>query len=138
MTPEALAVTHARAFAGHDRGWSSAEFATLLDSPCVLAVGDARAFALGRVIADEAELLTLATDPAARRRGLARAALAAFEAEVQARGAVRAFLEVAEDNAAARGLYALAQWQSIARRAAYYRRPEGRAADALLLEKRFV
>jgi ribosomal-protein-alanine N-acetyltransferase len=135
MTPEALAVTHARAFAGVDRGWSSAEFAALLQSPGVFAVGDDRAFALGRVIAGEAELLTLATDSGVRRQGRARAALAAFEAEARARGAARAFLEVAEDNAAARGLYAVAGWEIIARRAAYYPRTAGPAADALVLAK---
>jgi len=135
MTPEALAATHARAFAGSGRGWSSAEFASLLESPCVFAFGDDRAFALGRVIAGEAELLTLATDPGARRQGLARAALADFEAEARARGAARAFLEVAEDNAAARGLYAVARWEVIARRAAYYSGTTGPAADALVLAK---
>ncbi|MFN4101064.1 MAG: GNAT family N-acetyltransferase, partial [Pararhodobacter sp.] len=107
MTPEALAALHARAFATPPP-WSAAGFAGLLDSPLVFLTADAqgRAFALGRVVAGEAELLTLATDPAARRQGLARAQMAAFEREAQARGAVTAFLEVAEDNAAARALYA--------------------------------
>lgn len=135
MTPEAMAATHARAFAGQGRAWSAAEFAALLDSPHVFAKGCARAFALGRVIADEAELLTLATDPAHRRAGLARAALAAFEAEARARGAGRGFLEVAADNEGARALYAAAQWRECARREAYYPRADGPAADALLLEK---
>lgn len=137
MTPETLAATHARAFAGQGRGWSAAEFAALLDSPHVFAAGDARAFALGRVIADEAELLTLATDPAHRRAGLARAALTAFEAEARTRGAARGFLEVAADNAAARALYAAARWRDCARRPAYYPRAGGPAADALILEKPF-
>ena len=135
MTPEQLAATHARAFDRGDRGWSSAEFATLLDCPGALVVGEDRAFALGRVIADEAELLTLATDPAARRQGLARAVLAAFEAQARARGATRAFLEVAADNAAARALYALAEWDIIARRSAYYARSPEPAVDALVLTK---
>lgn len=135
MTPETLAAAHARAFAGNARAWSAAEFAALLDSPHVFASGNARAFALGRVIADEAELLTLATDPAHRRKGLARAALAAFETEARARGAVRGFLEVADDNAAARALYAVAQWCECARRPGYYPRAGGSVADALIMEK---
>ena len=135
MTPEALADTHARAFAGQGRGWSAAEFADLLDDRHVFSVGCARCFALGRVVADEAELLTLATDPPARRQGLARAALAAFEAAARARGATSGFLEVAEDNAAARALYVAAHWQEVARRAAYYPRAGGPAVDALLLAK---
>jgi len=135
MTPETLAATHARAFAGQGRGWSAAEFGDLLDSPHVFAVGDARAFALGRTITDEAELLTLATDPAHRRAGLARAALAAFEARARARGALRGFLEVAAGNTAARALYAEAGWREGARRRGYYPGPGGEAEDALVLEK---
>lgn len=135
MTPETLATTHARAFAGRGRGWSAVEFAALLDSPHVFVAGDARAFSLGRVIAGEAELLTLATDPAHRRKGLARAALAGFEAGARARGAVRGFLEVAADNAAARALYAAAFWRDCARRPGYYPRSGAAAADALILEK---
>ncbi|MAU52788.1 MAG: ribosomal-protein-alanine acetyltransferase [Roseovarius sp.] len=126
MTPEALAATHARAFAGQGRAWSAAEFAALLASPHVFVTGDARGFALGRVIADEAELLTLATDPGHRRQGRAHACLAAFAEEAQARGAATAFLEVAEDNAAALALYAQAGFGETARRAGYY--PGGRAA----------
>ena len=135
MTPETLAAIHARAFAGQGRGWSAQEFAALLDSPYVFVCHKENAFALGRVIADEAELLTLATDPATRRRGRARAALAGFEAEAQARGATRGFLEVAEDNAPARALYAASKWQEMARRAGYYPRAGGQAVDALILEK---
>jgi ribosomal-protein-alanine N-acetyltransferase len=135
MTPETLAACHGRAFAGQGRAWQAAEFKALLDSSHVFAAGCARGFAIGRVIADEAELLTLATDPDHRRAGLARAALAAFETEARARGATRGFLEVAEDNAAARALYAAAQWRECARRAAYYSRTAGPAADALVLEK---
>ncbi|MFB9148494.1 GNAT family N-acetyltransferase [Roseovarius ramblicola] len=136
MTPETLAATHTRAFAGQGRNWSAVEFAALLDSPHVFVVGDARAFALGRAIADEAELLTLATDPAHRRTGLARAALAAFEAEARARGAQRGFLEVAADNAAARALYAAARWHGCACRPGYYPRADAEAVDALVMKKR--
>lgn len=135
MTPEDMARTHASAFADEARAWSAAEFRALLDSPLTFATGDARAFALGRAIAEEAELLTLATDPAHRRRGLARACLAAFETAAQARGARGAFLEVAADNAPALALYQAAGYVRIARRAAYYARAAGPAADALILQK---
>ena len=135
MTPETLATIHARAFAGQGRGWSAQEFAALLDNPYVFVFHKENAFSLGRVIADEAELLTLATDPAARRLGLARAALAGFEAEARARGATRGFLEVAEDNTPARALYAASQWCEAARRAGYYPRAGAPSVDALILEK---
>ena len=137
MTPEALASLHARAFAPA-RGWRAAEFAALLDSPHVFAVGDARAVALGRVAAGEAELLTLATDPDHRRAGRARACLAAFAAEARARGATEAFLEVAADNAAARALYAADGWSETGRRRGYYPRAGHASVDALVLARRIT
>lgn len=143
MTPEAMAATHARAFAGHGRAWSTPEFRALLDSDHVFSIGDslgdslgdAHAFALGRVVLDEAELLTLATDPAHRRAGRARACLTAFEAQAAARGAVSAFLEVAEDNAPARALYHAANYREVGRRKGYYSSQSGAAVDALVLAK---
>jgi ribosomal-protein-alanine N-acetyltransferase len=48
-------------------------------------------------------------------------------------GAERMFLEVAEDNAAARALYARAGFAEAGRRRGYYARPDGPAADALVL-----
>ena len=130
-----LAELHARAFAAEGRGWSAAEFAALIAAPhCCLCV-DPRGFALARVIADEAELLTLACDPDHRRHGVATRLLRAVEAAVAARGARHQFLEVAADNAAARALYAKAGYGQTGRRADYYLRPDGCRSDALVLRK---
>ena len=107
MTPEALARIHAQAFSS-TRAWSAAEFRDLLDQPGMVLTGDDRAFALLRVTLDEAEVLTVATAPEHRRKGLARAVLAQAETAVQTLGAAVIFLEVAEDNDAARALYAQA------------------------------
>lgn len=134
MTPEALARTHARAFTAQ-RPWSAAEFAALLESALVFAVGDERAFALGRVIADEAELLTLATDPAYQRQGLGRQTLAAYETAAAQRGATRTLLEVAADNAAAIALYETAGYAVDGRRPGYYRTPQGHKVDAVLMSR---
>ena len=134
MTPEALATLHGRAFAGQGRAWSADEFADLLNSPHAFAVRDVHSFALGRVVADEAELLTLATDPAHHRQGHASRVLAQFEAAASERGAARAFLEVAADNAPAIGLYISHGYTRIARRAGYYDTPSGRV-DAVIMEK---
>jgi len=131
-----LATTHALAFAGGSlRAWSADEIAALLASPHVFLTGDARAFALGRAVADEAELLTLATHPDHRRTGLARAALADFHAEAAKRGATRAFLEVAADNTPARALYAATGYREIARRAGYFRAPDGMPVAAVIMER---
>jgi len=138
MTPEAnfeaLAALHGRCFTS-PRPWNAAEFAALLAGPGVFLLGDAAGFVLGRALAGEAELLTLAVAPEARRRGAARLLLAAFEAGAVARGAAEAFLEVAADNAPALGLYQGAGWVEAGRRRGYYRRAEGPATDALILRK---
>lgn len=134
MTPDALAALHARAFTTPPP-WSAASFASLLQSPHVFLRADpwGRAFVLGRVIADEAELLTIATDPIARRAGLARDLMAQFLAESRARGAVTAFLEVAEPNAPAIALYHACGFRQTGRRPGYYAAPDGTRIAALIL-----
>jgi ribosomal-protein-alanine N-acetyltransferase len=134
VTPDALATLHAAAMTT-PRPWTATEFAALLASPGVFVTGDARAFAMGRVILDEAELLTIATHPNHRRNGLARAALAAFESVARARGATIAHLEVAADNAPATALYEGAGYARTGLRRGYYSRAEGKAIDALLMAK---
>ncbi|TCP39928.1 GNAT family N-acetyltransferase [Rhodovulum marinum] len=133
-SPADLATLHAVCFT-HPCPWSAAEFAALLAGSGVFLAGDATAFALGRAVADEAELLTLAVAPAARRHGLGRARLAAFEAAARSRGAARAFLEVAADNTPARALYAAAGYAPAGLRPGYCTAPDGGAVDALILAK---
>ncbi|EAR52399.1 ribosomal-protein-alanine acetyltransferase, putative [Oceanicola granulosus HTCC2516] len=128
-----LAELHARAYG--DRPWSAEEFADLLASPGALLVTRPAAFLLARRSFDEAEILTLATDPAVRRSGNARACLDEFHERARTDGAVDAFLEVAEDNAPARALYAAAGYTEAGRRRRYYPRPGAPAADALVLSR---
>ena len=137
MTPEALAHIHALAFSS-TRAWSAAEFRSLLDQPGMVLTGDDRAFALLRVTLDEAEVLTVATAPEHRRKGLARAVLAQAETAVQTLGAAVIFLEVAEDNDAARALYAQAGYAQIGRRPGYYLPKDAAPVAALVLRKAVV
>jgi ribosomal-protein-alanine N-acetyltransferase len=88
-----------------------------------------------RAIAGEAEVLTLAVEPAHRRRGAARALLRGALAQATAAGAEQAFLEVAADNAAALALYREEGFEEAGRRAGYYQRPGARAVDALVLRR---
>lgn len=135
MTPEALAALHATCFTEGPRPWSAAEFAALLDAPAAFLVAHTRGFALGQAAGEEAELLSLAVHPAARRRGVARDLVAAFEAAARGRGACDAFLEVAEVNHPAKALYAAAGYAAAGRRPAYYRRTDAPAVAALILRK---
>ncbi len=84
---------------------------------------------LARVAGDEAEILTLAVMPDSRRQGLGAALLMAAINQAAGCGAGALFLEVAEHNEAARGLYEAAGFHPVGRRRGYY--PDG--TDALVL-----
>ena len=134
MTPEALAALHAAAF-DLDRGWSADEFEALLSAPGAILEATEGAFLLGRVTHDEAEVLTLATDPVQRRRGRAAGLLRAFEVSARTRGATAVLLEVAADNRPALALYEGHGYRPAGRRPRYYARADGPAVDALVLRK---
>ena len=129
-----MARTHAAAFT-QSRPWSAEEFAALLDSPLTLATGDARCFALLRIIADEAELLTIATAPDHQRQGLARALMQGWQALARARGATTCFLEVAADNGPAQGLYLSEGFAPCGHRSGYYARKDAPSVDAIVMRK---
>lgn len=130
-----LARLHARSFP--DAPWSEEEISRLMALPSVrgLVVRVRRAvrgFILVQRAADEAEILTLAVDPADRRAGLGRDLVRAAMGLARADGVVRMSLEVAADNAPARGLYESVGFQVRGRRKGYYQRPSG-PQDALIL-----
>jgi ribosomal-protein-alanine N-acetyltransferase len=129
-TPAALAALHAACFV-RPQPWSAAGFAAALAAPGAFLCAGPAGFALGRAAAGEAELLTLAVAPEVRRRGEGSRLLAAFEAEAAARGAGRAFLEVAAENAPALALYARAGWRHAGLRRGYC----GGGIDALVMAK---
>jgi len=84
-----------------------------------------------RRIADEVHILSIAVDPAQRRRGVARALLDAVLREETARGARSALLEVRVSNLAARAFYASTGFVAVGRRPRYYANGE----DALLMTR---
>ncbi|MDB6182337.1 ribosomal protein S18-alanine N-acetyltransferase [Paracoccus fistulariae] len=128
MTPAALARLHARCFST-PRPWNEAEFTDILSTTGTFLTHRPDGFLLGRVIADEAELLTIAVDPDARRSGTGRALVGDFLAEARTRGAATAFLEVASENTAALALYRATGWQQEGCRRNYY----GPDLDAILM-----
>lgn len=129
-----LAAIHAEAFDGPDETpWGAAAFADLLGQAGVFAVEAPDGFILMRAVADEAEILTLAVRPGARRRGEGGRLVGEGVLAAARRGAARVFLEVAEDNAAARALYARAGFAEAGRRPGYYAGADGARRDALIL-----
>ncbi|MBZ4690253.1 MAG: rimI [Cereibacter sp.] len=133
MTPDALAALHGRVFTV-PRPWSAAEIAGLLDSAGVFLLTEPQGFLMGRAIAGEAELLTLAVAPEARRQGIGARLVAGFLTEARARQAESAFLEVAADNGAALALYDAAGFRQAGRRRGYYATAAG-PVDALVLSR---
>ena len=134
VDPARLAALHAEAFAAP---WDQAALAELLASPGVFAVAEADGFILIRVVVDEAEILTLAVRPSARRAGLGARLVEAGAARALALGAERMFLEVAEGNAAACALYARSGFVQTGRRRGYYSHTDGSREDALTLVLNF-
>jgi [ribosomal protein S18]-alanine N-acetyltransferase len=120
----AMAAIHAACFA---KSWDAAEIGQFLGVPgCLALVASTtpaqapQGFLIVRSAGDEAELLTLAVDPACRRLGLASALLAAATEALRGAGSKRLFLEVDEGNSAARGLYQSLGAVVVGRRPRYY------------------
>ena len=115
--PAALAVLHKNSFPDF---WTAKAIAALLATPGAFAFATAQGFILARAAGDEAEILTIAVDPVARRQGLGCALLAAAADHAAGLGAARLFLEVSTANGAALALYQAAGFGEIGRRKAYY------------------
>uniref|UniRef100_UPI001F012A0B GNAT family N-acetyltransferase n=1 Tax=Falsiroseomonas oryziterrae TaxID=2911368 RepID=UPI001F012A0B len=111
--------------------WGADAIRLMLEMPGAFGLVARDGFVLARVAADEAEILTLAVLPEARRQGVGGALLAGAMAAAAARGAAAMFLEVSEGNAAARALYAAAGFSGVGRRRRYY--PDG--SDAVVLRR---
>lgn len=115
-----LAAIHATAFPP-GAAWDADTLGTLLrlEGAFALRAGE-DGFILARQTLDEAEILTLAVRPAARRAGIGAALVATALCAVGAAGAKAMFLEVAEANEAAIRLYAAAGFTRIGLRRDYY------------------
>jgi ribosomal-protein-alanine N-acetyltransferase len=91
-------------------------------------------FALGRLVADEAELLLLGVKRASQRIGAGELLVQRFVSVARAKGAKRLHLEVRDGNHAVK-LYARAGFSPVGRRKNYYTGRDGQIYDALTLAK---
>ncbi|HEY3643659.1 MAG TPA: GNAT family N-acetyltransferase [Xanthobacteraceae bacterium] len=117
-----LAALHGASF---HRGWSEDEFERLLLDRAIVAhrvmigrrlVG----FIISRIIAGEAEILSVAVASSRRGKGLARQMLNLHLRRLAGLGTRTVFLEVGEGNAAANRLYRRAGFRTVGRREGYY------------------
>ena len=129
---DVLARLHATSFAD---AWSAEWIAKLLAVPgsfVFLADGESGGFVLVRAAGGEAEILTLAVAPAARRRGIGTILISAACRRAQEMGAGAMFLEVGRTNEPAKALYTRLGFREVGRRRGYYQEPGGSNEDALV------
>lgn len=131
LTPsdsKAAARIHGGSF---EPGWDADTLRTHIANDLTLGLFDGgalRGFAVLRRAADQADIVTIAVDPALRGAGLGRRLLNDAEVAARAAGVTLIFLEVAVDNVAATALYKQAGYVPIGTRPAYYKRAQGRVA----------
>jgi ribosomal-protein-alanine N-acetyltransferase len=132
---ELLGQLHGRAF---DKAWSTTEIAKLLENPAVFAIlsrnKEPQGFVMAWAAAGDSELLTVAVIPEARRKGIGASLVTSAGVTALVRGAASMHLEVAEDNSAARALYAKLGYEEAGRRHAYYS-GEGGFVDAIVMKR---
>ena len=130
---DVFAALHAQAF---PEPWAPSEFhGLLLGLGAVGLVASENEEPVGMVVLSaaggEAEILTLAVAPKARRRGIAGALMKAAEEAAREKQSDVLFLEVAADNEPARALYRALGFSQAGLRKAYYRS----GGDALVLRR---
>jgi [ribosomal protein S18]-alanine N-acetyltransferase len=118
--------------------WPPQAFFDLLAQPHVRAYavdrddGVLAGYALASVAADQGEILNLAVDPAAQRRGLGRLLLDALLDMFRREKIASIFLEVRQSNAGAIHLYGAAGFRAVSTRRRYYRYPTENALTMVL------
>ena len=131
-----LAALHGRCF---ERGWSPSDFARIASiAPyaglAARKTGVIAGFVAVSVVLDEAEILTLGVDPPFRRGGIAAAMLTRLAGDLRGIGVEAVFLEVSDENDAAKAAYVAAGYAETGRRPGYYRTEAG-ASDALIMKR---
>lgn len=118
--------------------WSRTAMSAELASPhgrYLVDVEDGRVVGYGGVRAvrgaADADIQTIALEPALRGKGRGRTLLRALIDEARQRGAREVFLEVRADNPVAQGLYASEGFAEIARRPRYYQPDD---VDAIIMQ----
>jgi len=134
MTPERLAELHAQCFET-PRPWSADEFKDLLAQNSTHLIPHQHGFALIMLAGPEAELLTLAVDPAHRRQGIARQLIASLETLCRENRVEDVFLEVVDTNVGAQALYAATGFERRGARKDYYNGPKGTKVSAIIMAK---
>jgi ribosomal-protein-alanine N-acetyltransferase len=134
---EEIAALHARLF---DPAWDAESIMRSVEHPAsasfIAQVREPRSlagFVIGRIAADEAELLSIGVAPEWQRRGIGRHMVQGLVRAARRADVARLFLEVATDNAPAIALYKGLGFKLAGRREAYYQRAGAEKVDAVIL-----
>jgi tRNA threonylcarbamoyl adenosine modification protein YeaZ len=130
---QVVAALHGTSFA---EGWRAADIASMLAIPGTLALiaqagHEPAALLIVRAVVDEAEILTIATTPRHRRKGLARHLLHSLDAYLISLAVNTLHLEAASDNAAALALYSSCGFERSGLRKGYY----ANGANAIMMRR---
>lgn len=136
MTPAEMSALERHCLGDGVASWTAQDYADFQTRPeAVLLTYGEVAILAGRVVADEAEIITVAVHPDHRRGGIALHLLSLFEDIARSRGAGSVFLEVDEANTGAMALYLGVGFSEVGRRRCYYRQRDGQATDALVMRR---
>ena len=123
-----------------DDAWSGAMIRRILAMPGTFGIVARQSrrwsiagFALGRITADECEILSIAVAPDHRGAHVGAMLLDGAMHQAAHGGARKLFLEVAEDNDIARTLYDSRGFVPVGRRPDYYARNDGTSAAAVTM-----
>ena len=126
---------------GFGEAWTRSQLSGILPMPGVSLVlarssdgGEAAGFSLARTVADEAELLLIAVDPALHRRGVGRQLMDRFIADARGARLARVHLEVRDGNPAV-AMYRGMGFEPVGRRRDYYTGADKKRHDAITLAR---
>lgn len=133
-----MAVMHAAFDPQYGEAWSAAQLGATLAMPgcwgrLALVSGVAAGFTLCRAVGPEVELLLIAVNPSHRRQGIGQRLLLRSQEDAFVRNGTVLFLEVREDNGAARSLYERAGFSQVGRRPDYYLVKDGSRRAAITM-----
>lgn len=125
---------------GFLRAWNDGEFRSFLNEPNIIGfmarpIGNGQksaGFVLARIVAGEAEILSITVDKSERRHGIGRKLMESVLRQLHQLRAESLFLEVDEQNTAAIALYKRLGFLEVARRAAYYDTPNGKSSALVM------
>jgi len=134
VTPDVFADIMDRAYI-QMRPWSAATIAETISNAHTVFLPHPQGGLIAQIVADECEVLAIATAPDHQRQGIASQLLEDLIATARQRDVTRIFLEVAAQNTPARAFYKAKGFAPVGLRKAYYTLRDGSKDDAVLLSR---